>query len=165
MTGRLATSQTQASEVVDQGLLDAARVLRETLVRVHPSFRFEERLAARLAGRSALRVVEDAPAAATDRDLEAFGSALIPFPLPTPVAAVEALPGAFDADEVGVQPGLPGLSALAGRERIAWWEQVPRSALIGGAIASGFSIAGAALLARRWRHRPARLAETGRGAA
>jgi hypothetical protein len=159
VTGRLATSQAQQSEVVDHGVLDAARVLRETLVRVHPSFRFEERLAGRLASRTRIRAVDDARADAAERDAEAFGgSAVIPFPLPAPMAAIEALPGAFDPDG-----DLAVFATVA--ERPAWWEQVPRGALIGGAIASGFSIAGAALLARRWRQRPPRVAQSGRGAA
>ena len=38
---------------LDPGVRDAARVLGRSLVRVHPSFRFEERLASRLAGLAA----------------------------------------------------------------------------------------------------------------
>jgi hypothetical protein len=144
--GRAATSQTPSSEVVEPRLVDAARVLRETLVRVHPSFRFEERLAGRLASRA---LSDSAERVITAHDAEPFdGATLIPFPLPAPVANLEALP---DASGSG--------------NRIAWWGQLPRGALIGGAIASGFSIAGAALLARRWRQRPSRVAHSGRGAA
>ena len=38
-----------ADAALDPDLRHAARVLRRSLVRVHPSFRFEERLATRLA--------------------------------------------------------------------------------------------------------------------
>jgi len=145
VTGRAATSRTSSSEVVEHSLLDAARVLRESLVRVHPSFRFEERLAARLA---------------SGEEASVETATVIPFPIPAALGAVEGLPHAFDVDSADVRTAI----ALSG-ERIAWWGQVPRGALIGGAIASGFSIAGAALLARRWLQRPSRVVESGRGAA
>jgi hypothetical protein len=162
VSGRAATSQTPSSEVVEQRLLDAARVLRETLVRVHPSFRFEERLAGRLASRSPGGTAEEV---VTAQDAEPFDRAtLIPFPLPAPVASLEVLPGAFDA-EIAFGAAGSALDASASGDRSAWWGQLPRGALIGGAIASGFSIAGAALLARRWRQRPPRVAHSGRGAA
>jgi len=61
-----------ALATLDPGFRDAARVLRRTLVRVHPSFRFEERLAARLAD---LAAAQGRPALAA-----AGGGALIPFP-------------------------------------------------------------------------------------
>ncbi len=58
--------------VLDPDLREAARVLRGSLVRVHPSFRFEERLASRLAG---LAAAQARPAVAA-----AGGGVLIPFP-------------------------------------------------------------------------------------
>jgi hypothetical protein len=61
-----------AGAALDPGLRDAARVLRRTLVRVHPSFRFEERLAARLAD---LAAAQARPALAA-----AGGGSVIPFP-------------------------------------------------------------------------------------
>lgn len=152
MRGSVPTSEAPASEVVDPTLLDAARALRESLVRVHPSFRFEERVARRLAGR--WRVADDPDAAAAEP------TPIIPFPVP--LAGFEALPAAF-ADDEPAGPALTG-PLPAHRDRLPWG-QVPRGALIGGAIASGVSIAGAALLARRWWHRPSRAADTGRGAA
>jgi hypothetical protein len=59
-----------AAASLDPALRDAARVLRHALVRVHPSFRFEERLAQRLADMAA----QAAPV------LAAAGGAVIPFP-------------------------------------------------------------------------------------
>jgi hypothetical protein len=58
---------------LDAGIRDAARVLRRTLVRVHPSFRFEERLAARLAD---LGAAQASPALAA----AGGGATVIPFP-------------------------------------------------------------------------------------
>ena len=146
MTGRPTASEAPRSEVVDQDLLGAARVLRETLTRVHPSFRFEERLRARLAS--------------GDGDV-LDGAVVIPFPVPAPMAALEGLPAAFETDARLATT----MAAPAGPDRLARWGQVPRGALIGGAIASGFSLAGAALIARRLRHRPPRAVASGRGAA
>jgi hypothetical protein len=40
--------QPSAATLIDPDLIEAARILRGALVRVHPSFRFEERLAARI---------------------------------------------------------------------------------------------------------------------
>jgi hypothetical protein len=95
--------------VVDPELVEAARILRGTLVRVHPSFRFEDRLA---------------------RRLDVSGERPRPSLLPLPSAPPRpwSLPRLF---ELGAQ--------------------VPRGALIGGAIATGVSLAGIALAA--WRHR------------
>lgn len=100
--------------VVDPDLIEAARILRGTLVRVHPSFRFEERLAARL-GTAAEVLAHRNPVPRARR-----GGDLIRF---------------------------PGIGQPAVR--------VPRRVLIGGAIASGVSLAGAAYLARRWLTRGA----------
>jgi hypothetical protein len=88
----------------DPELAHAADVLSRSLVRFHPSFRFEERLAARLR-------------------LAGFG----PMTARVPLA-------------VGLATPAPPLH-VAGR--------VPRPVLVGGAIASGVSIAGAAVVA--WR--------------
>jgi len=62
-----------ADAVLEPGLRDAARVLRRSLVRVHPSFRFEERLAARLSG---LAAAQAAPLLAAS----GAGGAPLPFP-------------------------------------------------------------------------------------
>jgi hypothetical protein len=95
----------------DQALAEAVEVVRRTLVRFHPSFRFADRLAARLASASG----EDDVSAAV------------------PTGELVALPDRSAARS-------PGSEA---RGRL----------LLSGAIASGFSIAGAALFAWR-RSRP-----------
>lgn len=92
----------------DPGERAAARLLASRLVRFHPSFRFEEALAARL------RAVAVGRAGGADATVTDF---------PTPPASVPA-------------PARPAF-----RDR--------RSVLIGGAIASGVSLAGVALFA--WR--------------
>lgn len=104
--------------LLDPELKQAADVLERALVRFHPSFRFEESLAARLqAAADALAL----PAAA--------GGQAIPFPRHPTAPPVDAR-----------EPWNLGL-------------------LVGGAIASGVSIAGAAAwLAWRRRGRQERLA-------
>ena len=94
----------------------AADLLADHLLRFHPSFRFEEALAARL------RAMAERSSAGVPAP-----TSLVPFPIADPEAA----------------------SALAAieRERLAALER--RRVLIGGAIASGVSLAGAALVA--WR--------------
>ena len=47
--GERGAGDAPADAALDPALRDAARVLRRSLVRVHPSFRFEERLGTRLA--------------------------------------------------------------------------------------------------------------------
>ncbi len=94
----------------DPELAHAAEVLARTLVRFHPSFRFEERVAARL------RLAGFAPMA---------GDAGLPARVPLAL----------------------GLAASAAPLHAAG--RVPRPVIVGGAIASGVSIAGAAVLA--WR--------------
>lgn len=92
----------------------AARLLERTLVRFHPSFRFEEALARRLRESAGPGGLRGGAEAGTERG--SIGQ-LVPL------------------------PHGPGLVAAAdGRAR---------GLLVGGAIASGVSLAGAALLA--WR--------------
>jgi hypothetical protein len=95
----------------------AANLLAENLLRFHPSFRFEEALAARL------RAMADRASSGVP------GSAPV---LPFPIAEVPEQVSTMTAIE---------------RERLAASER--RRVLIGGAIASGVSLAGAALVA--WR--------------
>ncbi len=64
-------ADTPADPSLDPDVRDAARVLRGALVRVHPSFRFEERLAARLASLAA---------AQAGRGELAAGGTVLPFP-------------------------------------------------------------------------------------
>jgi hypothetical protein len=64
-----------ADPAVDASLRLAARRLRDELVRVHPSFRFEERLARRLADAAARMQLATAAGAEAE-------AAIIPFPAP-----------------------------------------------------------------------------------
>ena len=99
----------------DPDLVHAADVLARALVRFHPSFRFEERLAARLR-----------------EDGSPQPRRIIPFPA-LPVAG-GSMPFALDLAPAAVGQAMGRL---------------PRPVLVGGAIASGVSIAGAAVVA--WR--------------
>jgi hypothetical protein len=111
---------------LDRGLATAAERLDRDLVRVHPSFRFEERLARRLADiAAAMRL----PAAAGADGGPLVASPPLPFPHDGPD---DPSSDAFDPERDG------GPAA------------VPRPVLIGGAVASAaLSIAGAAIVA--WR--------------
>ncbi len=116
----------------DPELAHAADVLARVLVRFHPSFRFEERLAAHLRD-AALGTA--APGADSET---AHPRRIIPFPA-LPVTG-GSMPFALDLAPAAVGQAM-------GR--------VPRPVLVGGAIASGVSIAGAAVVAWRiaaWRH-------------
>jgi hypothetical protein len=125
----------------------AADRLRRDLVRVHPSFRFEERIAARLAAAAvAMRV----PIAVGGE------GQVVPFPRDPAARSCLDGPGAPDdlsdpaANEAAVDVLLAGLVGddLARRDRA-------RPLLIGGALTSAaISIAGAAFVA--WRLRPNR---------
>ena len=107
---------------IDPAIVDAAGRLGRDLVRVHPSFRFEDRLARRLAEIAAAMGM---PAAA---GAEGATVPLAPFPYD------QAFDPAVDPAAEGLEPGPP----------------VPRPVLIGGAVASAaISLAGAAYVA--WR--------------
>ncbi|MDQ3870878.1 MAG: hypothetical protein M3301_04585 [Chloroflexota bacterium] len=95
---------------LDEELREAADVLETVLVRFHPSFRFEESLAARLRAAAGAATVPAAP------------GSTIPFPR-------RPAPAIVDPREV-----------------------VNRGLLVGGAIASGVSLAGAAAWFA-WRRR------------
>jgi hypothetical protein len=113
---------------LDPRLRQASDGLRRALIRVHPSFRFEERLAARLA-----------EAAAGMRLPAAVGAEGGPIPFTQPGVGDAFDPLAFD-DPTGDRRDLP------------------RPLLIGGALTSAaLSLAGAALVAWRLAHpgRPA----------
>lgn len=118
-----------ASASLDPHIRDAASGLRRNLVRVHPSFRFEERLAGRLA--DVARSMRLAPAAG--------GEGTVVRPIDPSLRPDPSLAG-FDPladpnDESGVRA---------------------RPLLIGGALTSAaLSLAGAAFVAWR-RARPAR---------
>ena len=120
---------------LDPATARAAERLRHDLVRVHPSFRFEERLATRLA-EAAIRMRIPLAVGADAR--------LLPFPSrPAPVPPDDLFPP--------VAAGLVDLDPAGHRERA-------RPLLIGGALTSAaISLAGAAFVA--WRiGRPGRAA-------
>jgi hypothetical protein len=108
-------------------LRDAAETLRRDLVRVHPSFRFEERLASRLA--------------------EAAAALRMP-------AAAGAEGGMVTIGAIGGPSGRDDDAYLFDDEDLERRE-LSRPLLIGGALTSAaISLAGAAWVA--WRARPAR---------
>jgi hypothetical protein len=111
---------------LDPAARHAADRLRRDLVRVHPSFRFEERLATRLA-EAAIAMRVPAAAGAEGR--------VVPFRTP-----------AYDGDPLAPAEGAEDSSP----------RELARPLLIGGALTSAaLSIAGAALVAWR-RGRPGR---------
>ena len=111
---------TPADPALDPAIRGAARRLSANLVRVHPSFRFEERLAARLAEAAARMRLSTAAGGEGD---------VIPVPFPT------LQEGAGDHDETPT--AAPGQS-------------FPRPLVIGGALTSAaLSLAGAAYVAWR----------------
>ncbi|MDQ1323493.1 MAG: hypothetical protein QG587_828 [Chloroflexota bacterium] len=120
----------------------AARVLRRSLVRVHPSFRFEERLASRLA---------DLAAAQSGSALAASGGGtMIRFPLDTagpaaagPAAEDPLLGAILRGDLDPTDPAATGRAAAGPVDR--------RPILVGGAAitSAAISIVGVAFVA--WR--------------
>ncbi|MHB8893490.1 MAG: hypothetical protein ACYC65_15755 [Candidatus Limnocylindrales bacterium] len=127
---------------LDPDVRAAARVLRRSLVRVHPSFRFQERLAARL----------DAIAAQTRSVAAAGGTG----------GAVLAFPGAVGARGSAYAEPDPLLDAIlrgdldpsdASAVDRAGRTPVPRPLIVGGAITSAaISIVGVAWVAWRAAH-------------
>jgi hypothetical protein len=110
---------------LDPGLRSVALALHKSLVRVHPSFRFEERLAARLQTAAAGAAGTTGASATSRGDLVPFRNA---------GAALEAL-----------EPRAGDPAAIVPPERPA-----PRPILVGGAITSAaLSLAGVAWVA--WR--------------
>jgi hypothetical protein len=150
LEGLLAAAERRAVDAPADASLDptlraAALRLRDELVRVHPSFRFEDRLARRLA--EAASTMQLAAAAGGE-------TALVPFPRPfldDPALAREladpelaALVGTDPAgtDPAGTGPDRTDPAARPGAR--------PRPLLLGGAVTSAaLSLAGAAFLA--WR--------------
>jgi hypothetical protein len=134
-----------ADPSLDPALREAARILRAALVRVHPSFRFEERLARRLA----------ALAAAQARGAGAAPGVLIPFaPGRTPLGAIDpdlqaVLDGHLDPAASAASPDTDtdpiavarAAGPLGGRRR---------PVLVGSAVASAvLSVVGVVIVA--WR--------------
>jgi hypothetical protein len=135
---RTGTDFGPADARLDPALRAVSDRLRRDLIRVHPSFRFEERLAARLAQVAAgMRI----PAAVGGE-----GKVVVPF----------GRPGRSDATE---WTGVP----TDGFDPLAYDDagdddrrEIPRPLLIGGALTSAaISLAGAAFVAWR-RTRPSR---------
>jgi len=129
---------------LDPALRTAARRLEAELGRVHPSFRFEERLAAQLR-RRALELSAGRPFGAAPR--EAAGALVVQIPAPPrPVAAtVRRAPRSSPlavARRIGRQPAA----------MLRFDGPVPRPVLIGGALTSAaLSLAGAYIAWRRSR--------------
>ena len=140
-----------AADAIDPAARRAAERLRHDLVRVHPSFRFEERLATRLA-----------EAAAAMRVPVAVGSdsRIVPFRAPwldDGGSAHGGDPSITDLPPINESAGSsasPSAGPDAGPDPAH--RPPPRPLLIGGALTSAaISIAGAAFVA--WRHgRPGR---------
>lgn len=132
----LAAAERRADDVPADPALDPAlratvRRLRDELVRVHPSFRFEERLGRRLAEAAARTRLGAGPASA----------GLIPLA----IARAERVPdGALPPAAAPIAP--TGVTAPDGRP----WPPVARPLVIGGALTSAaLSLAGVAYVA--WR--------------
>lgn len=138
-----------ADPELDPAIRGAARRLRDELVRVHPSFRFEERLARRLAEAAAgMRL---AAASGGDR------ATVIPFP--APLLGDRGLADELANPELAALLGAPrdaaataGAGPAAGGEEPGGPGRLPpgRPLLVGGAVTSAaLSLAGAAFVA--WR--------------
>lgn len=135
-----------ADPALDPALRNAARRLRDELVRVHPSFRFEERLARRLA-----------EAAAGMRLAAASGGEATVIPFPAPLLGDRVLGGELANPELAALLGEPAeatgadSSGPGGRSPVATGQLAAhRPFLVGGAVTSAaLSLAGAAFVA--WR--------------
>lgn len=130
-------------------LREAARILRRSLVRVHPSFRFEERLSARLAE---LAAVQSRPIGrATGGDPRIPPRFARPAGLPeSATLAADPLLGAILAGEL--DPANEVAADIEGRPAAAH-----RPLLVGGAITSAaISLVGVAWVAWRATHADAR---------
>jgi hypothetical protein len=145
LEGLLAAAERRAADApadasLDPALRAAALRLRDELVRVHPSFRFEDRLARRLA-----------EAAAGMRLAAAAGgeTALVPFPRPfldDPALARDLA----DPDLAALVGATGATGGTADADAAGRPAAVPRPLLVGGAVTSAaLSLAGAAFLA--WR--------------
>ena len=130
--GRMAARVDAGMPEIDRHAADAelvavATTLQRRLVRFHPSFRFEEGLSATLRARARLGHgdLADADAPADGSIVARALAEIVPFPV---------VPASSD-DAVADDPA-----------------RAPRRLIVGGAIASGVSLAGAALFAWRRTH-------------
>ncbi len=139
-----------ADPALDPALRSAARRLRDELVRVHPSFRFEERLARRLAEAAAgmrLAAVSGGDATVIPFPTPLLGDGSLADELANPELA--ALLGA-PADATGTAAGAAGTPGAAGTGGPPGRLPAHRPLLVGGAVTSAaLSLAGAAFVA--WR--------------
>ncbi len=130
---------TPADPGLDMALRDTVQVMRRSLVRVHPSFRFEERLASRLA--------ELAEARSRTSMADARRGTVIAFP------GAAASPGrVLDADPLlaAILDGDVDPTDETALDRAGLLGQGRRPLLVGGAITSAaLSIVGVAIVA--WR--------------
>jgi hypothetical protein len=125
---------------LDPAVLLAARELRASLIRVHPSFRFEEGLAARLA-----RAAGGDRGAPNDEPAPAATSSMAPFRAPG-VAAVGD--GAVSA---GLAAMRESLASPAAPRRLSLAARPSRPLVVGGVgVASAAISIGAVYVAWRW---------------
>ena len=157
---------------IDPAIVLAARQLRADLIRVHPSFRFEEGLAARLA-RTARRMKAGLPAAAPAEQMLVRTT-------PAPIALFRVTDVAASAEFASAGPASAELAAAhdriatpdAGLRRLsALATRTSRPFIVGGVgVASAAISIGAVYVAWRWSRtsqtpmvRAARAARSGRG--
>jgi len=142
----------------DTDTVRAVDALTDGLVRYHPSFRFEERLAARLREAARGRVaagtswVPGEPPVFLRTDATGVATGEVAGAVrPGGVAGGATVIGPFALPDLG--RAMPDIGREVGRavERV---ERVPVPVLVGGAIASGVSLAGAAIVAWRLSRRP-----------
>ncbi len=131
-----------ADPALDPALRSAARRLRDELVRVHPSFRFEDRLARRLA-----------EAAAGMRLAVASGGEATVIPFPARLLTDAGLARELENPDLAALLGAPVDAADGAPDdtpRSSGRPPAPRPLLVGGAVTSAaLSLAGAAFVA--WR--------------
>lgn len=137
---------------LDPDVREAARVLRAALVRVHPSFRFEERLAARLQALAASQ--------AGRGELAAGGATVVPFPRSQALEDIDDDLGPIlrgDLDPSAPDGALEDADARQALDR--------RPLIVTGAITSAaISLAGVAWVAWRASRPAARRSAMGRAA-
>ncbi len=167
LAGERGAADAPSDAVLPPALRRAARRLSIDLVRVHPSFRFEERLAARLAeaaagmwsaeaaagagelvgspsSPAAWRALPGAPAA------PAAAPAAVPAPSAAAPAAAPAAPAAAPAAPAAAPAAVPAPSAAVPAIPASSPVPLSRPLIVGGALTSAaLSLAGAAYLA--WR--------------
>ena len=163
LDGLIAADERRASEIpvdteLDPAVRSAARELRARLTRVHPSFRFEDALAARLADgavrlRAGLPIADTTPAAA--------GGTVAPFRSRSARAAQTDLPAAATAAVTATDPASPPARARAMWSAAAF-RRLPdigarpsRPLIVGGVgvgVASAAISIGAVYVAWRYSH-------------